>query len=155
MNCPRDGSELADAKVDGCRLEKCPTCHGLWFDAGVMESLFKLPFEKIEANVQVLPGTEGNSPPHLSGYMRCPRCIDGRLQGIDYTISNPIRIDRCEKCLGLWVDATELDSILHEEKWLESEYSPEHLREHLGHTTSPDRPKHWARASERRRGDGT
>ncbi|WP_197530477.1 zf-TFIIB domain-containing protein [Bythopirellula polymerisocia] len=59
--------------------------------------------------------------------MRCPRCLDGRLQGITYTLSNSIRIDRCEKCLGLWIDETELDAILHEEKWLESEFLPEHL----------------------------
>jgi Zn-finger nucleic acid-binding protein len=144
MNCPRDGAALADAKVDGCRLEKCPQCHGLWFDAGEMERLFNLPFEKVEASVQVLPGAEEGLPPYMAGYMRCPRCIDGRLQGITYTLTNSLRIYRCEKCLGLWLDETELDAILHEEKWLESEYSPEHLREHLTGTRSSHRPRHRA-----------
>lgn len=131
MICPRDGTVLDDAKVNGCRLEKCRECHGLWFDAGVMEQLFKLPLKHVEACVQVLPGKKEHSPPHLAGYMRCPRCVDGRLQDITYTFANSIRIDRCEKCLGLWMDEHELDAILREEKWLEKEYSPEHLRGHL------------------------
>lgn len=137
MNCPRDGAALADAKINGCRLGKCPACHGLWLDSGVMEDLFKLPGAKVESCVQVLPGTEDGAPPHMTGYMRCPRCIDGRLQGITYTLANSIRIYRCENCLGLWMDETELDAILREEKWLKSAYSPDHLRQHLGRRVRP------------------
>ncbi len=151
MNCPRDGAVLTDAKLDGCRLEKCPKCHGLWFDTGVMQELLKLPFVKVEPFVQVLPGAEADSPRHLDGYMRCPRCIDGRLQGITYTFSKSVRIDRCDNCFGVWLDETELDAILREERWLESEYSLEHLRELLTHTTGSHPPKRRAARSTSRR----
>jgi Zn-finger nucleic acid-binding protein len=50
--------------------------------------------------------------------MQCPRC-DGRLHEVTY---EDVRIDRCDKCHGIWLDAGELEQIVSEEdapgRWL-------------------------------------
>ncbi len=39
--------------------------------------------------------------------LQCPKC-DGRLMEIDYDV---VKIDRCEKCNGVWLDAGELEQL--------------------------------------------
>jgi hypothetical protein len=39
---------------------------------------------------------------------RCPKC-GGHLQVVDF---HRIQIDRCPECLGIWLDAGELDLVL-------------------------------------------
>ena len=50
--------------------------------------------------------------------MDCPRC-GGRLHEM---VFDDVRIDRCDKCLGIWLDSGELEQIIKEEnasgRWL-------------------------------------
>jgi hypothetical protein len=50
--------------------------------------------------------------------MDCPRC-NGRLHEV---VFDDVRIDRCDKCEGLWLDAGELQQIIKQEntagRWL-------------------------------------
>ena len=50
--------------------------------------------------------------------MNCPRC-DGRLHEITF---DDVRIDRCDKCHGVWLDSGELEEIVKQEdapgRWL-------------------------------------
>src|ERR687883_1950902 len=50
--------------------------------------------------------------------MDCPRC-DGRLHEM---VFDDVRIDRCDKCHGIWLDAGELEQIIAKEnasgRWL-------------------------------------
>jgi Zn-finger nucleic acid-binding protein len=39
--------------------------------------------------------------------LQCPKC-DGTLMEIDYDV---VKIDRCEKCNGVWLDAGELEQL--------------------------------------------
>jgi Zn-finger nucleic acid-binding protein len=120
MKCPRDGTELSKVHVADIELDKCHQCDGIWYDPKEMERLSKAR----------LPGTEdmleekyGDPPPkqgEVEGYMRCPRCKDGRLQGHFYTYTKPVRIDRCDQCFGVWLDKGELDSIVAEKEQLDS-----------------------------------
>ena len=43
--------------------------------------------------------------------LQCPRC-DGRLMEIDYDV---VKIDRCEKCNGVWLDSGELEQLTKQE----------------------------------------
>lgn len=112
MNCPRDGTRLGVAKVDGCSLEKCPHCEGLWIEHEEMEKILTLGWHEAEKCVHIVAPDNDESSPHRPGYKRCPKCLEGRLQSITYTLTRPIRIDRCDTCLGYWVDHSELDAIL-------------------------------------------
>lgn len=50
--------------------------------------------------------------------MSCPRC-DGRLHEF---VFDDVRIDRCDKCQGIWLDSGELEQIISQEnaagRWL-------------------------------------
>ena len=39
MRCPKDGTPLASLEQHGVTVEQCPTCHGLWLDAGELQQL--------------------------------------------------------------------------------------------------------------------
>jgi Zn-finger nucleic acid-binding protein len=43
--------------------------------------------------------------------LQCPRC-DGMLMEIDYEV---VKIDRCEKCNGVWLDSGELEQLTKQE----------------------------------------
>jgi hypothetical protein len=50
--------------------------------------------------------------------MDCPRC-EGRLHEMSF---DDVRVDRCDKCHGIWLDAGELEQIISQEdsrgRWL-------------------------------------
>jgi hypothetical protein len=35
--CPKDGTALQAVELVGVRVEECPTCHGMWLEAGELE----------------------------------------------------------------------------------------------------------------------
>jgi hypothetical protein len=38
-NCPRDGSEMTKEVALAVILDRCPTCKGVWLDAGELEQI--------------------------------------------------------------------------------------------------------------------
>ena len=42
IRCPRDGAELMERLYGGVRVDTCPSCHGIWLDAGELEQLVHL-----------------------------------------------------------------------------------------------------------------
>lgn len=119
MKCPRDGAELATVRIGDVEVDKCHHCDGLWFDQGELDRVRKLDRTDVEQRLEQQYGSPEVAAGEVQGYMRCPRCKDGRLQAITYTYGKQVRIDRCNECLGVWVDNDELDAILGEQKQLE------------------------------------
>lgn len=39
LRCPRDGGEMVAVMMDEVQVDRCPTCGGLWLDAGELEQL--------------------------------------------------------------------------------------------------------------------
>lgn len=39
MRCPKDGSELVETELRGVKVDLCPTCGGMWLDAGELDAL--------------------------------------------------------------------------------------------------------------------
>jgi hypothetical protein len=39
MRCPKCGAQLEEIVYEGIRLDKCPTCEGVWLDNGELELL--------------------------------------------------------------------------------------------------------------------
>src|SRR5882724_12714779 len=37
--CPKDGSRLTTIEHHGVMVEQCPTCQGMWLDAGELEKI--------------------------------------------------------------------------------------------------------------------
>jgi len=127
MKCPRDGTVLQAVHAGQIELDKCHKCDGIWFDLGELEKVTAAGQTDVEEQLEEKYGNPPFEKGEMKGYMRCPRCDDGRLQEIIYTYVGRVRIDRCEKCLGLWLDDTELDAIIGEKKSLDTEAAPEKL----------------------------
>lgn len=127
MKCPRDGADLASVQVSGIELDKCHHCDGLWFDQGELERVQKMDHSDVEEQLEQQYGSPTVEPGNVDGYMRCPRCDDGRLNGVTYTFQKRVKIDRCDKCFGVWIDDKELDAILGEKKQLEQAANSGHL----------------------------
>lgn len=41
MRCPKCGGTLFTESYHGIQVDRCPDCHGVWFDAGEVEGLLK------------------------------------------------------------------------------------------------------------------
>lgn len=130
MNCPRDGTHLSNVRIDGVELDRCPNCAGVWLDTGELARVLTLKLSEIEGQFEEQTAPRGAAGEAVD-YMRCPRCPEGRLQRISYTVMHPVSIDRCEQCLGFWLDKSELVSIVGEKKELEEELSIHRLRRFL------------------------
>ena len=39
--CPVDGTSLECLTVNRIEIDRCPTCHGVWLDAGELEHMIK------------------------------------------------------------------------------------------------------------------
>lgn len=119
MKCPRDGAELATVRVGGVEIDKCHHCDGIWFDPGELDRVRKLDRSDIEEEIEREYGNPEATAGEVKGYMRCPRCDEGRLNQVTYTFQRRVKIDRCDQCFGVWVDDSELDAIIGEKKDLE------------------------------------
>lgn len=42
MKCPKCGMDLVELDFKGMLIDECPTCKGIWFDAGEFDSLVKI-----------------------------------------------------------------------------------------------------------------
>ena len=125
--CPRDGTLLQAVSVLDVELDKCPGCEGLWCDHGELERLRDAPLSDLEKSVEQQEGNPQVEVGEVKGYMRCPRC-EGRLQRVRYTYMQPVAIDRCESCLGVWLDSGELDRIAGEKRRIDREAEPNRLK---------------------------
>ena len=119
MKCPRDGTALQKVDICGVELDKCHQCDGIWFDHGELEQLVTTDIVGLEDKLEAKYGDPPVETGEVDGYMRCPRCDDGRLTQYQYTYLKPVKIDRCQNCLGVWLDDTELDAIVGESETLE------------------------------------
>lgn len=106
MNCPHCGDEpLIAIEHDRVELDYCPTCFGVWLDAGELELLYG-DAEAAQAFVR-----SGRPAPKPEKARRCPEC--GRRMAKDTTQgTRPVVLDRCPKGDGLWFDRGELQAIL-------------------------------------------
>jgi hypothetical protein len=39
MKCPKCGATLATEEFHGVQIDRCPECHGLWLDAGEIDTV--------------------------------------------------------------------------------------------------------------------
>lgn len=114
LKCPRDGALLQPVNALGVTLDRCDHCGGLWCDTGELERLRELDVSDVENQIELQCGDARQPAGTVEAYMRCPRCTDARLQGITITLTKRVRVDRCESCLGIWLDKNELNAVIAE-----------------------------------------
>ncbi|MFH1748914.1 MAG: zf-TFIIB domain-containing protein [Planctomycetota bacterium] len=110
MNCPRcTDVEMNEEQIAGVSLDRCPTCHGLWFDMLELEKLLDAnprPLLKEDARFQKLAKDEPRQ-------LHCPRCRGTYLIKLNSRARPGTIVDSCTVCYGTWLDAGELTRLAH------------------------------------------
>lgn len=107
MQCPRDQSPLERFTLSGVELDRCTACAGIWLDRGEFEHVRKSPPQK--AVLDAIRKAAAGAAPVQEGLLSCPRC-GGRMSRQSFSLTAQVMIDRCQKCLGYWLDRGELEA---------------------------------------------
>jgi Zn-finger nucleic acid-binding protein len=106
VDCPVCREPLIVVERDGIELDYCPSCRGLWFDAGELALLA----EKVGRTLVVAEGGALETAETTEKPRPCPRC--SRKMAKVYLGSSPrVMLDRCA-AHGLWFDHGELGSLV-------------------------------------------
>jgi PAT family beta-lactamase induction signal transducer AmpG len=106
MRCPKCRSDMEQLDVEGTEIDRCLSCHGLWFDAGEIE---KLRDKKIAAAIDITDGGRGKEHNTIDRY-RCPRC-GGAMNRLVDPQQTHIWYEQCGSCHGSYFDAGEFTDL--------------------------------------------
>jgi len=106
MRCPKCRSDMEQIMIDGTEIDRCTTCHGLWFDSG---ELGKLRNKKAAAALDIGDVKTGKKQNEIVRY-RCPRCAGPMNRLVDPKQTH-IWFEQCGSCRGSFFDAGELTDL--------------------------------------------
>ncbi len=102
--CVRCTSVLDNATVSGVEVDLCPSCGGLWLDAGELERIGKSDAKSMGELQKSLKGSATPEPPSET-QTSCPACSAELKQ----TKVGSVTVDFCTTCKGVFLDKGELD----------------------------------------------
>ncbi len=103
--CPKCNDVLNRVTISNVEVDKCPSCDGVWLDAG---ELVKLKLSPDKLGIEELDRKDGaRKAPPSAGHLRlgCPAC-DGKMTPL--RLQAKVILDHCQHCGGLWLDHKEL-----------------------------------------------
>lgn len=104
MDCPKCRRSLSEFTTkEGVVMDICDNCQGLWFDRGEIAAYADLTRDIPELQAVWQDAKLTRNP--------CPRCRTS-LEEMHYSAKDPLLIDRCPACGGIWLDSGELEKIL-------------------------------------------
>ena len=107
MDCPVCDKPLIVVEHRGIELDWCPSCRGLWFDAGELELLAEESGRRLSpAEITATGSLVRDAPPR-----DCPRC-GGKMAVRQLALEEPLAVDLCPKGHGVWLDRGELGTLL-------------------------------------------
>ncbi len=106
MRCPKCRSDMQQIMIDGTEVDRCTSCHGIWFDDG---ELSKLGNKKAAAALDIGDIKTGKKQNKIEQY-RCPRCAGAMNQLVDPAQTH-IWFEQCDSCRGSFFDAGELTDL--------------------------------------------
>ena len=143
--CPECQTALTTVEFDTtppAQIERCGTCHGLFFNPGELEFLLEQktnPFVWID-QAQIDQIGEDFGHHHEIVYRKCPICAE-RMSHVNFASRSGVILDQCGSH-GYWVDGGELRRLL--EWWraggkhIHQEAEAERARRlHAGMDTAP------------------
>ncbi|MEP0767257.1 MAG: zf-TFIIB domain-containing protein [Fimbriimonadia bacterium] len=108
MTCPKCHDRLEAVDIRGVRVDACPKCAGIWFDAGELKQLQASgPSAWVDLEARIAPRSEEAAvwPGHTMKV--CPQCSLPML-AYRFLYDSNITLDECNGCGGVWVDDNEL-----------------------------------------------
>lgn len=114
MKCPNDTTPLVRETYENeVEIDKCPKCRGIWLDYGELKEIQKNlskdysdQLSKISTVVQAYEFAKQKTRPAR----KCPVCSVEMFKE-EYAYCSQILIERCPDCLGVWLDAGELEAL--------------------------------------------
>ena len=106
MRCPKCRSDMQQIMIDGTEVDRCSSCHGLWFDSG---ELGKLRTREAAAALDIGDVDTGKKQNAIEHY-RCPRCAGPMNRLVDPEQPH-IWFEKCGSCRGAYFDAGELTDL--------------------------------------------
>ena len=106
MRCPKCRSDMQQIMIDGTEVDRCSSCHGLWFDSG---ELSKLRTKEAAAALDIGDVATGKKQNEIEHY-RCPRCAGPMNRLVDPEQPH-IWFEKCGSCRGAYFDAGELTDL--------------------------------------------
>jgi Zn-finger nucleic acid-binding protein len=106
MKCPKCKSAFTKVTYEGIQIERCLSCHGMWFDALELKDLLKKKgSEKIDI------GDERNfqKTNAIENYL-CPKDGSQMIKMVDAR-QNHVWYESCGTCYGIFLDATEFKDL--------------------------------------------
>ena len=106
MNCPKCRTvAMKPETYESSQIDRCPECQGALFEKGALE---KMLAERISGPAD-LKAYSPTSRKHDEEPAQCGRC-DLKME--QYVGPAKLRIDRCPKCLAVFLDQGELGALL-------------------------------------------
>jgi PAT family beta-lactamase induction signal transducer AmpG len=102
MRCPKCRDDMEQLDVGGVEIDRCTTCHGLWFDEGELQ---KLKDKSVAAEIDIGDPSTGKVHNTNDRY-RCPRCGGSMIRMVDQQQPH-IWYEECSACHGSYFDAGE------------------------------------------------
>lgn len=106
MKCPKCQGTFSNIVQDNIQVERCASCHGLWFDAMELQDLLKS-----NGSERIDTGSESDfrKTSQVEDY-RCPK--DGtRMIKMAHHRQNHVWYESCNTCYGIFLDATEFTDL--------------------------------------------
>jgi Zn-finger nucleic acid-binding protein len=107
MRCPKCRSDMEQVTINNIEVDRCSTCHGLWFDGG---ELGKLRDKEAAAALDIGDVATGKKLNEIEHY-RCPRCAGPMNRLVDPQQTH-IWFEQCGSCHGSFFDAGELTDLV-------------------------------------------
>lgn len=97
MFCPVCKEAMLILEYENIELDYCPSCEGIWMDAGELELLLATQTKILDLS----------NLPHLTrSKRRCPRCR--KKMRVTQLPEDEVEIDICPRDGGIWLDKGEL-----------------------------------------------
>jgi Zn-finger nucleic acid-binding protein len=116
--CPSCGIALYEHDLHGQKVDKCPECMGIFFDAGELESILNIVrlYQTVQLSEEDIPNVSSSE---IERIMICP---------FDSAKMNPqkiagITVDICPECSGIWLDKGEIAALKMFENHIKSNLS--------------------------------
>ena len=97
--CPKCNSYMFAGRKGSVQIDCCSNCKGIWLDSGELAEIARTPVD-IPEERQEISGT----------VFPCPRCGQ-RLCTQPYSSRDPLMVDVCTSCRGVYLDKGELEKI--------------------------------------------
>jgi len=108
MICPVCKSDMIVVEHEQIELDYCDKCHGVWFDAGELETLLETP--GLDSGDEFLDGIlKAEEAATSEKKRRCPLC---RHKMKKANLEETVLVDLCPQGEGVWFDGGEVGSLI-------------------------------------------